>query len=517
VGEPEQHGRTIVFGMPWEPISLYPLRTLDSASYYAQGLVYEGLVKYDHVLRIVPAAAESFQISPDGKTYTFKLRKNVGFSDGKPVTIVDVIESIRLAADPSSPYHADYEDINRIERKGEDIIVLHLDQPCAPLLSRIVEIRILPLSIIQSPDHGRKALSRNAIGTGPFRLTGWNSGAELRFQPNPYYWGNKPQFDKLVWRIVLDRALMDLALQSGELDAAQVDAAVVQDVRKDSRLQIEQFPASRTVYMGFNLKKAPFDNKLVRQALCLAMDRKELVDKLYQQYARIAHTDFPPTGWTYKAHEIFWTHNTELARAKLRQAGYQWNGKDWRKNGELLAFPILTVRDYQDVAQVIADDLGAIGIPTEVHVVEFSTLRMRYLKTGKFDTVVWSRSVGPDPECLLSWHTKGPLNFSSFSDPRMDEDLEKGRRATDKMQRLAVYQDIQDILATDLPWVFLLHPKLIIAHDPNIENIIMPGQQVTGLPWDNPMFNAPYWKIAPVEGEVMPSLAPVEGDAMRRR
>lgn len=475
---------------------MYPLRTLDSASYYAQALVYEGLVKYDSQMHIIPAAAEEFSVSPDGKTYTFKLRKNVGFSNGQMVSIGDVIESLKLAADPSSPYHADYEDIENIEQKGDDTIILHLRQPCAPLMSRILEVRILPHDIVNSQDHGRKLLSRTAVGTGPFRLVKWNSGAEVVFEPNSYYWGAKPQFDKLVWRVVLDRGLMALALQSGELDAAQVDAGVVGDLRGKRNIVIDTFPASRTVYMGFNMRKPPFNDVHVRQAICLAINRPQLVNSLYHNCARVARTDFPPTGWTYKAQEPVWPFNPELAREKLQAAGYQWNGKEWRKDGKLLAFPILTVRDYQDVAQVIADDLGVLGIPTEVQVVEFSTIRMRYLKTGKFDAVVWSRSVGPDPECLLSWHSKGPLNFSAFANPRMDEDLEKGRRAMNREQRLAVYQDIQDILANDLPWVFLLHPSLMIAHRPNIENIKMPGQEITGLPWDNPTFNAANWKLA---------------------
>src|SRR6185503_13781821 len=155
-----------------------------------------------------------------------------------------------------------------------------------------------------------------------------------------------------------------------------------------------------------------------------------------------------------------------------------------------LAFPILAVRDYQDIAQSVSDDLRKIGIPSEVQVVEFSTLRMRYLKTGKFSAVLWSRSVGPDPECILSWHSKGPLNFSRFNDVDMDRALSEGRRGTAKAERITAYNRVQTILSTQVPWVFLIHPDLLIARSGQLHNVMMPGQEKSGLPWDNPLFNA---------------------------
>jgi peptide/nickel transport system substrate-binding protein len=133
-------------------------------------------------------------------------------------------------------------------------------------------------------------------------------------------------------------------------------------------------------------------------------------------------------------------------------------------------------------------------IPTEVQVLEYTTLRSNYLKKGDFDVFLWSRSSGIDPDCALVWGTGGALNFCGFSSARVDALIAQGRSTTDPLKRVAVYEEIQSILAQQLPWVFLVQPKLLVAHKDNICNVKQACQQVTGLPWDNPLFNAPRWE-----------------------
>lgn len=175
--------------MTLEPMGFYPLRALDSGSYYAQTLVYEGLVRYGANLDVVPAIAKSFSVAPDGLTYTFELRPDVKFCDGSPLTFLDISESFKLAQSKLSPFRTDYEAISSVEQKGASTVVLHLSRRSAPLLSRLVELRILPYKIISAKDHGKNALSRNPVGSGPFRLLRWESGLELVFEPNPFYGG----------------------------------------------------------------------------------------------------------------------------------------------------------------------------------------------------------------------------------------------------------------------------------------------------------------------------------------
>lgn len=486
-----------MFAMTWEPVSFYPLRALDSASYYAQSLVFEGLLKYDAQLNIVPALAQAFFVSADGLEYVFKVRKGLHFSSGEPLTVKDIIASIKLASSESSPYHADYQDIKQISAEADNTLMLRLSRPCAPLLSRIVELRILPRRLLVLPDHGKSVLSRNPIGCGPFRLRNWKSGLELVFTPNPYYWAGRPAVQSLVWRVVPDANLVALALARGEVDVAQVDPRAIRSLDtavRRGKVVLDEFPGARTIYLGFNLEKGPFAKSRIREAVCLAINRKALTEHLYGGYARLAASDFPPSSWAFNRQAPVWPFDPQAAEEMLTQAGFQREGRGWRSpDGSWLAFSILTVKDYQDVAQAVCGDLAKLGIFTEVQIVEFSTLRQQYLKKGQYQAVVWSRSVGPDPECLLSWHSRGPLNFSRFRDARLDGLLEAGRRTIPKGKRQRVYSKVQEILATQLPWVFLFHPTLIVAHSPGITHIKEPGQEKTGLPWDNPLFNVARW------------------------
>jgi peptide/nickel transport system substrate-binding protein len=487
----------IVVGMTLEPMGFYPLRALDSGSYYAQTLVYEGLVRYGPDLNVMPAIAESFDVSADGLTYTFKLRPDVKFGDGTPVTFADINESFELALSKLSPFKSDYEAISKIELIKGSTVVLHLSKRSAPLLSRLVELRILPASKIRAKDHGKNALSRDPIGSGPFRIVRWESGLELVFEPNPFYWGVKPSYKQLVWRVVPDKTLMAMALRRGELDVAALDPTswkVIKDGAKD-RIELDKFPGSRTIYLGFNTNKKPFDDRRVRQAMCLSINRDDIAKALYSGFAVVPRSDVSVGSWVYNQSAKLWPFDLSQAREKLVEAGYKIIGRNWKSTDQkLLAFRILTIRDYQDVAQIVSDDLNNLDVPSEVQIVEYATLRQRYLQKGDFEAILWSRSSGPDPECSLVWSKEGAMNYSKFANPKIEALLKEGRLSIDRNSRANVYKEIQGILANELPWVFLIQPDLLVAHSVNIGNIKQADQNLTGLPWDNPLFNAATWK-----------------------
>lgn len=490
----------IVFGLGWEPVGFYPFRALDSASYYGQTLVYEGLVKYDASMNVVPAIAERFDVSQDGLHYHFHLRDGVQFCDGQPVLKDDVESSIKTAMLPASPFRLDYDCIKSTEWQNERDLTINLSHASAPLMSRLVELRIMPARFLASHDRGKAVLSRNPVGSGPFRLKNWESGLELVFEPNEHYWGEKPKCKQLVWRVVADKCLLVVALWRGEVDVAVVDPmswnSVIKSLGKSAApLVLDAFRGSRTVYLGFNLARPPFDNAKVRQAISMGINREQIASGLFGGFARVPQTDVSEGSWVYNPNAKQWPFDPDKARATLKEAGFTQDGKQWKgKDGKPLAFRILTVADYRDVAQVVSDDLARMMIPNEVQIVEYSTVRQRYLQKGDFDVVIWSRSCGPDPECAIVWGSQGSMNFSRFKDARVDELIESGRTAWTKEERANDYKEIQSILADQVPWDFLVQPELLLAHQSNIVNTKQAHQNLTGLPWDNPLFNAADWQ-----------------------
>ncbi|HEY9774310.1 MAG TPA: ABC transporter substrate-binding protein [Planktothrix sp.] len=490
----------IVFGVAWEPLGFFPLRALDSASYYAQTLVFEGLVRYGDDKKIVPGLARQFTVAADGLTYTFDLRDGIRFSDGSPLTYADVAASIAVAQSKISPFRGDYECVERVECADGHHIILHLNAPSAPLLSRLVELRILPAKLLSQPDHGKSAMSTHPIGSGPFKLVRWESGLELVFEPNEFYWGARPQYQTLVWRVVPDKSLLAMAVERGELDVANIDATSWlfmggDKAARDHDLILDRFRGSRTLYCGFNLRKKPFSDIRVREALCQAIDRETLVGKLFGGMALVPHTDAWPGSWSYNADTKSWAFDPEAAKKSLAHDGYALTKQGWQKDGQLLSLRILTLPDLRDLAQVVCDDLLRIEIPCEVQIMEYSSLRSRYLQKGDFDAIIWSRSSGPDPECSIVWGSAGAMNYSGFSNARVDELLKQGRKETTQAERVTTYGEVQAILAKELPWIFLAQPNLLIVHGADVQNIQRDNQAQTGLPWDNPLFNAANWKI----------------------
>jgi peptide/nickel transport system substrate-binding protein len=492
---PKKAESKIVFGMTLEPVGFYPLRAIDSASYYVQTLVYEGLVKYNAKLEISPALAQSWTASADGLKYSFRLRSGLHFSDGAPLGLIDVIESFKLATARGSPFRADFNDVVSFEAEQEQFVV-KLKTPNAAFLSRMVELRILPAKILRTADQGRILLSRQPISSGPFKLIRWQSGLELVFAPNPYYWGDKPGFDLLVWRIVPDKTMLALALDRGELDLAQIDAlSWSKRLANNPVLVLERFAGTRTVYLGFNCGREPFKDVGWRKAVAAAIDKEALVKHLYQGYARVAVADAPAGTWYFDPKVTSAPFDPRLARAEISRLTEQLPRP-------IEGFRILTIKEMDELAEVISSQLHEIGIANEVQILEYTTLKRRYLQSGDFSTFVWSRSAGPDPEAEIVWGPKGPLNYVRFQDARLADLLKKGRQAFSREERRKIYGDIQALLAEQLPWDFLVQPDLLMVHSKRIGNVKLPEQANLSLPWDNPFFNAARWvKPAPPQTE----------------
>jgi peptide/nickel transport system substrate-binding protein len=480
--------KQIVFGVVWEPVGFYPIRAIDSASYYAQSLVYEGLVRYDSDLSIIPALAKSFSISEDGLTYTFVLRENLKFSDGSAVGLKDIAESFKAAIARGSPFKSDYKDMASFSSQGADRFVVRLSQPNAAFLSRLVELKILPARILTGTD-GWSHLMRYPVGTGAYMLSRWQTGLELVFVPNPFFRDERPKIDALIWRVVPDKTLLALALNRGEIDVAPVDPQSWDRLLvHNPNLVLDKFNGSRTIYLGFNCARKPFDNLELRKAICLAVNKEGLAKALFGGYARVPASDAPFGTWFFNPKATALPYDPDKARKMLQSISAQ-------QGGGLPGFRIETLRDFQDIAQVVSNDLHKVGVKNEVQILEYTALKRSALQTGNFSAFIWSRSAGPDPECGIVWGPGGTLNYVRFANQSLAELLEQGRHSLNRAQRQQAYGKVQEILAEQVPWDFLLQPNLLIAHSARCHNIKKARQQQPSLPWDNPLFNAPDWYI----------------------
>jgi len=510
----KDRSQTVVVGMPWEPRTLNPFRGIDSASYFSQTLIHGGLVRYNEKGEILPGLAERFSVSPDGKTYTFQLRPNLKFCDGSNLTAADVSASINATIGPGSPFRNNYESIERVENPAPLQVVLKLKAKNLPLMMRMADLRIVPASSFTEAAKKSNELARKPIGCGPFLLHRWDPGFELVFKANPYYWGEKAKSKYLVWRVIPDGNLLSAALFRGDVDVARVDGRIELGVLSEhSDVEFRKFPGNRTIFLAFNTQKEPYSKPTFRQAISMLIDKYAIVNHLYAGFAVVPTCDFPEYGPVYNSVTRHWPYDPKQAVQYLQASGFELkpdgyfkaatetagskpvseDHKVGEKKPQRLAFKIVTIKDFMDVAQVVAGDLQTAKIGVRVELVEYSTMKDKYLTTGEYDAVLFSRTQGPDPDCRLVWGKKGPLNYARYENDELDKLVEDAYKADTEGGRKELYDKIQVLLSDQLPWVYLVQPSLTIAHKTYVKGIGTGVQSDCGLPWDNPLFDAANW------------------------
>ncbi len=502
---------TIIAGLPWEPRTLNPYRGLDSASYFAQSLVHGSLMRYDGNGQIKPALARDATISPDGLSYTFNLRENLKFSDGSPVTANDVVASIEATRGAGSPFRNNLEAVRDCRATAPLQVVLHLSSRNLPLMSRMTDLRIVPAAFLRDGKANSEDLARRPVGCGPFRLYRWDAGLELVFEANPNYYGEKARSRFIIWRIIPDGNLLSAALRRGDVDVARIDGrADIDLLSKSTGLRVEDFRSARTIFLAFNTEKEPYSRDEFRQAIAMLINKQAIAKNMYRGYAQVPATDFPPTLDVFDRKARLWPFNPVAARALLAKCGFEERSDGWYRSGgsvvdvgvgseipnaenERLSFKIITIRDFIDVAQVVAADLQNAKIGVRVEIVEYSTMKDKYLSKGNFDCVLFSRTQGPDPDCRLTWAKNGPLNYARFKDDELDRLVNEGYYAGSEAERRDAYMRVQTLLANRLPFVYLVQPDLTVAHKAGISGLGQGLEKEKGLPWDNPLFDAAAW------------------------
>lgn len=495
--QPAKGSQSVVMGMPWEPRTFDPYHGLDSASFYAQSLVYSSLVKYDDKMHIVAQLAERFSVSVDGLTYRFVIPQGLRFSDGTPISVADVVKSIESARSKRSPFRSNFEAVSTCTAEGNEVVV-RLSTVNLSLLSRLTDVKILKADILDAA-FKRNAFPRVPISSGPYVLKRWDPGFQLTFELNSYYRGPAAKTPILLWRIIPDSDLLGAALVRGDVDLARLDGRTVSTLlKKRKEVVVDQFKGSRTVFLGFNTEKAPFDNMKVRQALCMMVNRRLIVDTLYGGFAMIPNSDYPEGGSVASKTATNWTYDPDAGERLLHEVGFEKRGSGWyqqgvQEAGKKLFVRILTLKDFVAVAQAVAADFENRSIDCEVELVEYSTLKDQFLKKGEYQAVVFSRSMGPDPDSRLFWSSGGSLNYSRYKNPVMDKLLADAYTSRTDAERTRLYEQAQDILSQEVPWIFLAQPRLVVAHSTRLRNVSKAATACGLIPWDNPMFNAPDW------------------------
>jgi peptide/nickel transport system substrate-binding protein len=468
-------GDAIVEGTIGEASTLIPILASDSASHAVAGQIYNGLVKYDKNLTIVGDLAESFEISPDGLTITFHLRKGVSWHDGAPFTSRDVLYTYRVIIDPKTPtaYAEDFKQVKNLAALDAYTIRATYGSPFAPALASW-GTSILPAHLLEGQDITKSPLARKPVGTGPYRFKEWIAGQKIVLEYNPDYFEGRPYIDRYIYRIIPDTSTMYMELKAGAIDLMSLTP--VQYARQTtsrqftSRFNKFRYPSSGYLYMGYNLRHPLFGDKRIRQAITAAINKDELIHGVLFGMGQRAHGPIVPGRWAYNPDVKDIGYDPKHAADLLAQAGWKEKNADGIlvKGGKPFQFTILTNQGNQQrllSAQIIQQRLQYVGIDVKIRIVEWATFLKEYIDKGKFEVVMLAWNISQDPDMYDVWHSSktnpGELNFIGFKNAEVDRLLVEGRGTFDIEKRKKAYFRIQEILADEQPYTFLYVPDAL--------------------------------------------------------
>ncbi len=473
IAAPVVRAQVLEIATDQSPVGLDPHVATSFATQLITSTVYEGLTAIDSALRVVPALAQSWKVSEDGKTYRFMLREGAMFHNGRAVTTADVIASVARVRDPKtgSPYASRFTSVTSVVADGNDVVVT-LDQPSAPFLSQLASLVIVPPEAVGE-------LARRPVGTGAFKFHEWVPDTYISLDANAAYWEKGlPHLTGLKFNIVPEAATRQLGLQSGTYRMVpSLDAATATALAGSTKVKVAATQDLAYSLIGLNVSKAPFDKPGVREAVNFAVDRAQLVQAAYFGRAVPGGPLSPALAdWALPVSD-FPCYKPDPAQSKklLTSAGLTLPVK--------VTLNVLgSLQQVVDVAQVVQAQMNKAGFEVTLNVQEQGKFIQDW-RGGNFEAFASLNGGGIDPDDYFgrTFATGGATNVYKFSLPALDQALVDGRSASE-VGRKMLYEEVQRDLACNGPVVHLAYGTLFTAVRADVQGFTPnPTRSLRGL------------------------------------
>ena len=493
-----QKGGTLVYGRGGDSVGLDPAYETDGNSFMVCDNIFEALVAYaDESTQLEPGLAESWDISTDGKTYTFHLRKGIKFHDGTPLNADAVVFSIgrmmkerkvkflnmslTIPAQERTPeYWVSMEmdnTVDAIEAVDDYTVVFKLKRVEAPFLANMgmdfADI-ISPTAFMKNP----KEFVRNPVGTGPFKFVNWIKDDRIILEKNKDYWDKKggPYLDRLIFRSIPENSVRFLELKTGNIQICQYpNPADIPLAQKDKKLKLVSQPGMNIGYLSFNHTKKLWQDANMRKAIAHAINREAIVDNIYQGMGQVARNPIPPTMWGYNDAIPGFNYSIDLAKAYLAKAGYP-EGKGLP---EITLWSMPVPRPYNPeglkVGVAMISDLSKIGIKAKIVSYDWGTYLKRQREQPEdmdLFQLGWTGDNG-DPDNFLAVLFDGLASSSirtQWKNEQYHNYMLEGKQTVDQAKRAEIYKKALQLIYDECPVISIAHSTVISPITKNVMN-----------------------------------------------
>ena len=460
---------TLVMIIESSPINLDPRVGIDAQSQRIDELLFDPLVQRDQRFNLQPGLAERWE-APDPLTYIFHLRQGARFHNGQPLTARDVkwtFDSL-IGGKIRSAKAGTFASVSRIDTPDDHTVIFHLKEPFASLLWNLSGAAgIVPYG-------SGEDFNRSPIGTGPFRFVSAQQDNNVIIERNPDYWGEAARLERVEFKVIPDATTRALELRKQSADVAinSLVADTVMTLQRDHNLTVVQEPGTNYAYMALNLRDPILKDVRVRRAIAYAINVQPIIHYLLRDEALPAYSILPPQHWAYDGDVARYPHDPERARRLLDQAGYPV------KNGVRFHITMKTSTEESTrlLAAVLQQQLREVGIALDIRSFESATFLADVTKGAyQIHSLRWiGGNQDPDIfENLFATTSFAPkrANRTFYSDSRVDALIREGRSTLDPQKRKAIYDQIQQILAEDLPYINLWYLDNVLVHTNRVHGI----------------------------------------------
>ena len=483
------NGGTYVEGVAGVPQYLNPVIAGTGVDQDVVRLAFSGLTRYDQNGAIVQDLAADFRTESEGKVWTFDIRDDATWQDGEPVTADDVVYTVKLLQDRAyvGPYADAFRGVN-VDRVSPKTVRFSLPDVYGPFADSTT-IPLLPVHLLGGVPYGelaRQPFNVRPVGTGPFRVSDVDARQVVLTRNDAFYRTrparSRPFVDRVILRFYPDPSEALLALSRGEIDGvAGLSSQDAARARTLKNVVLYSLPTDNFVALFLNVRptKAVFRDRAVRQAIATAIDRGRVLQVAADGRGAVAEEFVPASSWAYVKDVTRYQPSTEGAKVLL-------DGADWKdhdgdgvrdKAGQKLAFTISTSDEPARLAAAtqILQDLNAVGMRVDLKVMSFGELVDTAARERTFDALLVEIGVSGDPDPYAFFHSTEVNdpghNFSGFSTLPIDRNLEAARRTFDETKRRELYAPVFQIIATEVPVVYLYFSDYLYAQSRQVQGM----------------------------------------------